>query len=67
VGLGEILGGVSGPALAGRAADLYGLRAPLVIEGACAIVGMVLALFLRETAPVRVGARAAMPSPAAAA
>ena len=67
VGLGEILGGVSGPALAGRAADLYGLRAPLVIEGACAIVGMALAMFLRETAPVRLGARAAMPSPTAAA
>ena len=67
VGLGEILGGVSGPALAGRAADLYGLRAPLVIEGACAIVGMVLAMFLRETAPVRLGARAAVPAPAAAA
>ena len=55
VGLGEVLGGVSGPAVAGWAADLYGLRAPLVIEGGCAIVGMLLALGLRETAPVRVG------------
>ena len=58
VGLGEVLGGVSGPALAGWAADLYGLRAPLVIEGGCALVGMVLALFLMETAPVRVGSAA---------
>jgi MFS family permease len=53
VGLGEILGGVSAPALAGRAADYYGLQAPLVIMTVCAIVGTVLALFLRETAPIR--------------
>jgi hypothetical protein len=53
VGLGEILGGVSAPAIAGRAADLYGLQAPIVIMAACAIVGAVLALFLRETAPIR--------------
>jgi ACS family hexuronate transporter-like MFS transporter len=59
VGLGEVLGGVSGPALAGWAADIYGLKAPLVIEGACALVGMVLALFLVETAPVRVRGAAA--------
>ena len=58
VGLGEVLGGVSGPALAGWAADIYGLRAQLVIEGACAVVGMVLALFLVETAPVKVGSMA---------
>jgi MFS family permease len=58
VGLGEILGGVSGPAIAGWAADIYGLRAPLVIEGGCAIVGMLLALGLRETAPMRVGGAA---------
>jgi MFS family permease len=67
VGLGEILGGVSGPAFAGRAADVYGLRAPLVIQGACAIVGMALAMFLRETAPVRLGIKAAASSPSAAA
>jgi MFS family permease len=53
VGLGEILGGVSAPAIAGRAADHYGLQAPLMIMAACAIVGTVLALFLRETAPIR--------------
>lgn len=53
VGLGEILGGVSAPAIAGRAADLYGLQAPVVIMAACAIVGTLLALFLRETAPIR--------------
>jgi MFS family permease len=53
VGLGEILGGVSAPAIAGRAADLYGLQAPLLIMAGCAIVGTVLGLFLRETAPIR--------------
>ncbi len=53
VGLGEILGGVSAPAIAGRAADHYGLQAPLVIMTVCAIVGTVLALFLLETAPIR--------------
>jgi MFS family permease len=53
VGLGEILGGVSAPAIAGRAADHYGLQAPVMIMALCAVVGTVLALFLRETAPIR--------------
>jgi MFS family permease len=53
VGLGEILGGVSAPAIAGRAADHYGLRAPVMMMAVCAVVGTVLALFLRETAPIR--------------
>jgi cyanate permease len=60
VGLGEILGGVMGPWIAGWSADLYGLRAPLYIMGGCAIVGMVLAVFLRETAPMRL--RAGLPA-----
>jgi sugar phosphate permease len=53
VGLGEILGGVGAPAIAGRAADLYGLQAPVILMAICAMVGTVLALFLRETAPMR--------------
>jgi MFS family permease len=53
VGLGEILGGVFAPAIAGRAADRYGLQVPLMIMVGCAIVGTALALFLRETAPIR--------------
>jgi MFS family permease len=64
VGLGEILGGVSGPAIAGWAADLYGLRAPLLMQAGCAIVGMGLAVFLTETAPIRRAATAAI-APAA--
>jgi len=43
---------------AGRAADRYGLQAPVVIMAVCAIAGTLLALFLRETAPIR---RAAAP------
>jgi ACS family hexuronate transporter-like MFS transporter len=53
VGLGEILGGVGAPAIAGRAADHYGLRAPVMMMAVCAVVGTVLAMFLRETAPIR--------------
>jgi MFS family permease len=59
VGVGEVLGGVSGPALAGTAADHYGLTAPLLIQAACALAGAVLALALKETAPRRVSAPAA--------
>jgi hypothetical protein len=47
------LGGVGAPAIAGRAADQYGLQAPVMIMAVCAVVGTVLALFLRETAPIR--------------
>ncbi|HEY1875132.1 MAG TPA: MFS transporter [Steroidobacteraceae bacterium] len=59
VGVGEILGGVSAPALAGSAADAFGLNAPLFIQAGCALVGTVLAMSLRETAPGRVAAPAA--------
>jgi predicted MFS family arabinose efflux permease len=59
MGLGEILGGVSGPWVAGWAADRYGLRAPIMIEAGCAIAGALLALLLKETAPVRLGRSAA--------
>ncbi len=55
VGLGEIIGGVLSPTLAGRAADLYGLQATLLIMGACAVVASLLSLFIKETAPIKVG------------
>jgi len=51
MGIGEILGGVAGPTLAGIAADRHGLKAPIMIMLGCAIVGTVLAVFLEETAP----------------
>ena len=53
IGVGEVLGGVSGPAVAGWAADRFGLYAPMYMEGACALVGTVLALWLVETSPGR--------------
>jgi len=58
VGIGEILGGVSGPAAAGWAADRYGLTAPILIQAGCAVAGALLALALKETAPSRVAAPA---------
>jgi MFS family permease len=56
VGIGEILGGVSGPAVAGWAADRYGLTAPMFMQAGCAVAGALLALALKETAPSRVAA-----------
>jgi MFS family permease len=64
VGVGEILGGVSAPAVAGAAADRYGPSTPLWIQAACALVGALLALALKETAPRRVTAPT-RPSPIA--
>jgi fucose permease len=59
MGLGELIGGAVTPTLAGMAADAYGLGATLLIEAGLALTTGVLALFLVETAPVRVGQRAA--------
>jgi len=47
----EILGGAAGPALAGMAADTFGLAAPLWMMVGLALVGTIAALGLRETAP----------------
>jgi ACS family hexuronate transporter-like MFS transporter len=51
MGLGEVLGGVFSPSLAGRLSDIYGLTAPLWLLATLAVLGGVTALFLRETAP----------------
>jgi predicted MFS family arabinose efflux permease len=51
MGLGEVLGGVFSPTVAGWAADRTGLSAPLWIMFGLAGVSGLLALFLRETAP----------------
>lgn len=51
MGMGEVLGGVFSPTLAGWAADRAGLTAPLwIMIGLCVAAG-VLALGLHETAP----------------
>jgi len=55
----EILGGAAGPALAGMAADRFGLTAPLWMMVGLALIGAIAALGLRETAP-RVLARPAL-------
>jgi predicted MFS family arabinose efflux permease len=51
MGLGEGLGGVVSPALAGMAADRFGLQAPLWIMFALPIAAALLSFGLRETAP----------------
>jgi MFS family permease len=51
MGLGEIIGGVFAPTLAGRAADSSGLGATLWILIGLSVVTGVLACFIQETAP----------------
>jgi MFS transporter, ACS family, hexuronate transporter len=49
----ELFGGFLLPPIAGRAADLYGLRAPFAIMCGLAIAGFCLILLLAETAPAK--------------
>jgi predicted MFS family arabinose efflux permease len=65
MGLGEILGGVFGPSLAGGLSDAYGLAAPCWLLAVLAVLGTVAALFLRETAPRILARRAAIEGVAA--
>jgi len=59
MGAGEIFGGVLSPALAGWAADVAGLPAPLwIMMGLCITAG-ILALALEETAPAQTPPRCA--------
>jgi predicted MFS family arabinose efflux permease len=51
MGIGEIVGGVFSPTLAGYAADQAGLQAPLWIMLGITIIAGLLAMGLRETAP----------------
>jgi len=51
MGIPEVLGGVLSPTIAGRAADLFGLQAPLWIMLGLTIVAGLLGLGIRETAP----------------
>lgn len=51
VSIGELVGGVGGPAIAGRLADMYSLQYPMYIIAGLAFTGGVLSLFLKETAP----------------
>lgn len=51
MGTAELLGGVVAPALAGVAADAYGLGAVLLICAGLALAAALAALLLKETAP----------------
>ncbi|HEX7082467.1 MAG TPA: MFS transporter [Gammaproteobacteria bacterium] len=54
--VGELVGGVSMPTVAGWIADQTSLAAPIIVAAACALCAGVAALFLEETAPRKVGA-----------
>ena len=51
MGVGEIVGGVLSPSIAGYLADLVGLQAPLWMMFGLALVAGLVALGIRETAP----------------
>ena len=61
MGVGEIVGGVAAPTLSGMLADQHGLQVPIVIQVGCALTAGILALFLKETAPAKVGAAVTAP------
>lgn len=67
MGIGEVVGGVLGPLLAGIGADRLGPATPMWIAAVTVFAAGVLGLFLDETAPRVVGrsAPAARPRPAA--
>ncbi len=66
VGIGEILGGVCAPTLAGWLADhtSLGLQAPMLMMAGCAFIAGCLALLLTETAPAKVGVTGGQAIPA---
>jgi len=57
-GIGEVLGGVVSPSLAGKLADLYGLTAPVWLLLALTLAAFVCSLFLKESAPAVLARRA---------
>ncbi len=61
VGVGEILGGVCGPIIAGWLSDTtsLGINAPMLLMAVVAFIAGCFALFLKETAPAKTGASGA--------
>lgn len=57
MGISEIVGGVFAPSIAGRVADVQGLGATLWILAGIVVAIILLALFLRETAPAALARR----------
>jgi predicted MFS family arabinose efflux permease len=60
--IGELTGGVFGPPIAGRLADLYGLQVALYIQGGLALFAGTMALFIRETNPQVLARRGLVPA-----
>ncbi len=58
-GFGEIIGAAGGAWAAGRAADAFGLPVTMWIMGACSLIATVIAMLLKETAPIKTGRKAA--------
>jgi MFS family permease len=58
IGVGEVFGGGIAPAIAGYVAKHYGIEHAMYFALAALVVGMVVALSLKETAPCRVTALA---------
>lgn len=56
IGAGEIFGGGVAPVIAGQIADASGLQNTLLFAIGGQVLGLVIALFLKETAPRKVGA-----------
>ncbi len=59
VGSGEIFGGGIAPVIAGFVANNFGLPSVLYLAMAGVALGIFVALFLKETAPTKVGSAAA--------
>ena len=59
VAVGEIFGGGFAPAIAGSLAGKYGIQSTLYMALAGLVVGIVVSLFFKETAPRKVGRGAA--------
>jgi len=53
MGVGEVVGGVIAPVIAGRAADIINPASPFFIAAGGAIITAILSMFVIETAPVR--------------
>lgn len=51
MGVGEVVGGVCAPIVAGFMADRYGMSVILILQASCAVVAAILSLFIIETAP----------------
>ena len=54
MGVGEVVGGFIAPWLAGRLSDSFGLQVSMLISSGAALVVVLLAFALKETAPARV-------------